>query len=138
MYLEDPEAKATTLAADRLQLNDRGEVKMIGETEPELTATLRAPREKLETQDYIVAFVDDNKDFLNFLTAHLGQIYTVHTYDDTTKACTDLEVLKPHIVVCKEIMPKMTGERFMSILIRRFSMASLRLTANTLKSSKNN
>ena len=109
MYLEDPEAKATTLAADRLQLNDRGEVKMIGETEPELTATLRAPREKLETQDYIVAFVDDNKDFLNFLTAHLGQIYTVHTYDDTTKACTDLEVLKPHIVVCKEIMPKMTG-----------------------------
>ena len=109
MYLEDPESKATQVAADRLQLNDRGEVKMIGETQTELTATIRAPKEKLESQNYIVAFIDDNKEFLNFLTAHLGQIYTVHTYDDTTKAYADLEVLHPNIVVCKEIMPKMTG-----------------------------
>ena len=108
MYLEDPESKATALAADRLQLNDRGEVKLLGET-AELTATIRPPKEKLETQKYVVAIVDDNKDFLNFITAHLGQIYTIHTYDDSTKAHTDLEVLKPDIVVCKEIMPKMTG-----------------------------
>ncbi len=109
MYLEDPEAKATTLAADRLQLNDRGEVKMIGETEPELTAKIRAPKEKLETQNYTIAFIDDNKEFLNFLTAHLGHIYNVYTYDDTSKAFTDLEVLQPDIVICKEIMYGMTG-----------------------------
>ena len=53
--------------------------------------------------------MDDNKDFLNFITAHLGQIYNIHTYDDTILAYTDLEVLKPNIVVCKEIMPKITG-----------------------------
>ena len=108
MYIEDPETKAIAQAADRLQLNDRGEVKLLGET-AELTATIRPPREKLETQNYTIAIVDDNKDFLNFITAHLGQIYNIHTYDDTILAYTDLEVLKPNIVVCKEIMPKMTG-----------------------------
>lgn len=109
MYLEDPESKATAIAADRLELNDRGEVKMIGDVHTELTATIRPPKEKLETQKYIIAVVDDNKDFLNFITAHLGQIYTIHTYDDTTLAYTDLEVLQPDIVVCKQVMPKMTG-----------------------------
>lgn len=109
MYLEDPESKATSAAADRLQLNDRGEVELLGNVNTELTAITRPQKEKLETQKYIIAVVDDNKDFLNFITAHLGQIYTIHTYDDTTLAYTDLEVLQPDIVVCKQLMPKMTG-----------------------------
>ena len=111
MYLEDPESKATAIAADKLQLNDRGEVKMIEEMHKpgDLTATIRNTKEKMETQAYTIAVVDDNKEFLNFISKHLGRVYNIHTYDDTTLAYTDLEVLQPDIVVCKEIMPKMTG-----------------------------
>lgn len=109
MALDDPETKALTAAADRLQLNDRGEVHLLENIDTELTANIRPPKEKLETQKYIVAIIDDNKDFLNFITAHLGQIYNIHTYDDTLLAYSDMEVLQPDIVVCKQVMPKMTG-----------------------------
>ena len=110
MYLENPESKAVTVAEERLQLNDRGEVNLLENTDEELTADMVRPRKSgLVTQQYTIIIVDTNKEFLEFMKNRLGEIYNVYTYDNTTLAYNDLEVLHPHIVVAKEEMPMMTG-----------------------------
>lgn len=109
MYLENPEAKANTIAIDKLQLNEHGEVNLLAHTSDELTADFRPRRAKLETQEYRVMVVDDNNEFLAFIMDHLGDIFEMHTYNSAEMAIHDIDVLKPHIIVCKEDLPKISG-----------------------------
>ena len=107
--LEHPEEKAKTTAADRLQLNDNGVVSITQLTEGELTSEIRSRRTDLVTQQYTIVFIDDNPEFLKFITKSLGDIYNIRTYNDTSTALADLELLKADIIVCKQNMPGMTG-----------------------------
>lgn len=112
MYLENPESKAIAVANDRLQLNDHGEVNLLESTSDELTAEIARPKKTgLITQQYTIAIVDDNKEFLKFIKERLGDIYNIYTYDNSEHAMGDIEVLHPNIVVAKEDMPRMTGSQ---------------------------
>ena len=108
--LENPEDKAATTAANRLQLNDSGVVSITQMTDGELTSDLRnIHRNDLPTQKYIIAIVDDNERFLKYISSQLGNIYTIHTYKEVRAMINDLNVLKADIIVCKQDMPFMTG-----------------------------
>ncbi|MGN0282887.1 MAG: two-component regulator propeller domain-containing protein [Prevotella sp.] len=110
MYLENPESKAVAVANDRLQLNDHGEVNLLESTSDELTAVIERPKKTgLITQEYTIAIVDNNQEFLKFIKQRLGDIYNIFTYDNTENALADIAVLHPNIVVAKEEMPKMSG-----------------------------
>lgn len=112
MYLENPESKAVAVANDRLQLNDQGEVNLLENTSDELTAEIARPRRTgLITQQYTIAIVDDNKEFLKFMKERLGDIYSIYTYNSTEHALSDIQVLHPSIVIAKEDMPVMTGSQ---------------------------
>lgn len=53
--------------------------------------------------------IDDNEEFVRFVTAHLQHIYDLHAYCDMKTATADMEVLKADIIVCKHDMAGMTG-----------------------------
>ena len=100
--LENPEAKAESTAKDRLELNDQGEVSLPSIATSELTATIQPLRLDKKTQKFNVVFIDSNKDFNNFMNAHLREVYDFHIYDDIRLAIPDL-------VICKQDMKHMTG-----------------------------
>lgn len=105
--LENPETQATETAVNKLQLNSKGEVSL--SDDDILTAEIRPKRSDLATKKYVIIVIDDNKDFLKFIMAHLGNIYDMHAYSDINAATHDIEVLDANIVVCKQNMPDMTG-----------------------------
>lgn len=107
-YIENPEEKADKTASTRLQLNDQGEVKLLTENNEEITSSFSSPQ-KLATQDYRLMVVDDNDDFLQFIRENLGNIYALHTYNTTQDAMMDIDTLKPHLIVCKQDMPDISG-----------------------------
>ena len=110
MYLDNPESRAVAVANERLQLNDHGEVNLLESTSDELTAEIvRTRKTGLITQQYTIAIVDNNREFLKFIKDRLGDIYNIYTYDNSEKALGDIEVLHPNIVVAKEDMPKVNG-----------------------------
>lgn len=114
MSLENPEAKASETAANKLQLNDQGVVCLPdGDTE-ELTSEIRLNSMDSRTMSYTMMIVDDNEDFLKFIMAHLHGVYNVHAYSDIAKAIQDIDVLKVDIILCKHNMPKISGSELCS------------------------
>ena len=107
--LENPEAKAESTAKDRLELNDQGEVSLPSIATSELTATIQPLRLDKKTQKFNVVFIDSNKDFNNFMNAHLREVYDFHIYDDIRLAIPDIESMKADLVICKQDMKHMTG-----------------------------
>jgi AraC-like DNA-binding protein len=107
--LENPEAKAESTAKDRLELNDQGEVRLPSIATAELTATIQPLRLDKKTHKFNVVFIDSNKDFINFMNAHLHEVYDFHIYDDIRLAIPDIESLKADLVICKHDMKHMTG-----------------------------
>ena len=107
--LENPEAKAESTAKDRLELNDQGEVSLPSIATSELTATIQPLRLDKKTQKFNVVFIDSNKDFNNFMNAHLREVYDFHIYDDIRLAIPDIESMKADLVICKQDMKYMTG-----------------------------
>lgn len=116
MYLDKPEEKADKLATSHLELNDQGELKLLTDHSDEITGDISNRKSRLITQAYRVMFIDDNTEFLDFATQQLNNIYEVHTYNDTEDAMTDVETLKPHLIVCKEDMPKISGSTFCNMV----------------------
>jgi YesN/AraC family two-component response regulator len=53
--------------------------------------------------------IDDNIDFLKFVTARLKYVYAFHAYNDIEKAADDILEMRPDLVICKQDMPGMTG-----------------------------
>ncbi len=107
--LENPEAKAESTAKDRLELNDQGEIRLPSIATAELTATIQPLRLDKKTHKFNVVFIDSNKDFINFMNAHLHEVYDFHVYDDIRLAIPDIESLKADLVICKHDMKHMTG-----------------------------
>ena len=107
--LENPEAKAESTAKDRLELNDQGEVRLPSIATAELTANIQPLRLDKKTHKFNVVLIDSNKDFINFMNAHLHEVYDFHVYDDIRLAIPDIESLKADLVICKHDMKHMTG-----------------------------
>ncbi|MBR0259939.1 MAG: helix-turn-helix domain-containing protein [Prevotella sp.] len=116
--LENPEKKAESTAKDRMELNDHGEVAYIGSTTKELTAEIKPIKFDSQAKKFNVVFIDSNHEFLNFVKAHLRDVYNFHTYDNIKDALPDIEMLNADLVVCKQDMDMMTG----SELCNQFKM----------------
>jgi ligand-binding sensor domain-containing protein/AraC-like DNA-binding protein/DNA-binding response OmpR family regulator len=117
--LENPEKKAESTAKDRMELNDQGEVALISSsTAKELTAEIRPFKVDSQAKKFSVVFIDSNHEFLNFVNAHLREVYDFHVYDNIKNALPDIEMLNADLVVCKQDMDVMTG----SELCSRFKM----------------
>ena len=107
--LENPEAKAESTVKDRLELNDQGEISLPYVATSELTATIQPLRLDKKNHKFNVVFIDSNKDFNNFMNAHLREVYDFHIYDDVRLAIPDIESMKADLVICKQEMKHMTG-----------------------------
>ena len=116
--LENPEKKAESTAKDRMELNDKGEVALISSGSKELTANIRPLKFDTQTQKFSVVFIDSNREFLNFINAHLHEVYDFHVYDNIKDALPDIEMLNADLVICKQDMDYMTG----SELCNQFKM----------------
>lgn len=92
-----------------MELNDQGEISLSAIATSELTATIQPRRLDKKTHKFNVVFIDSNKDFNNFMNAHLREIYDFHIYDDIRLAIPDIEAIKADLVICKQDMKHMTG-----------------------------
>lgn len=107
--LENPEAKAESTAKDRLELNDQGEIALPAIASAELSADIQPLRLDKKTQKFNVVFIDDNQEFCNFMNAHLREVYDFHIYNDVKVALQDIEAMMADLVICKQVMKRMTG-----------------------------
>ena len=107
--LENPEKKAESSAKDRLELNDRGEVALVATNSPELTAEIKRLAADAQSKKFAVVLIDDNREFLNFMNAHLRDVYNFHTYTTIKEALPDIDTLNADLVICKQEMSPMTG-----------------------------
>ena len=108
--LENPEKKAESTAKDRLELNDHGEVVLTAMTSGGQSNDIKPLRLEGQSKKFSVVFIDDNREFLYFMNAHLCEVYDFHVYDNIKDAIPDIETLNADIVVCKQNLDKgMTG-----------------------------
>ena len=109
--LENPEEKAKNVVHDRLELNGRGEIELPEIASETLTTDITRSRAALDapTMKFSVVMIDDNMDFLQFVTARLKYVYDFHAYNDIEKAADDILEMRPDVVICKQDMPGMTG-----------------------------
>jgi len=56
-----------------------------------------------------VVFIDNSREFLTFMRAHLHEAYDFHAYDNIKAALPDIEMLNADLVVCKQDMDYMSG-----------------------------
>ena len=109
MTLENPEDKAKNIADKRLLLSDNATKDITEITDGELTSEIKPRRLDLATKKYVITVVDNNPQFLKFIEKQLGDIYTLHTYNDIRLFLKDMDVLQNDIIICKQDMPYMTG-----------------------------
>ena len=102
--LENPEQRAESTAKDKLELNDRGEVIAMANAQPELTANIKPLRMDAQAKKFSVVVIDNNREFLNFIYAHLQDVYNFHVYDNIKEALPDIEMLNADLVACKQDM----------------------------------
>lgn len=111
MTLENPEKKAESVAQDKMELNDHGEVLVAtGFGAEQMALDVQPLKYNEQSKKFSIVFIDNNKEFLKFINAHLRNVYNFHTYDNIKEALPDIETLDADIVVCKQDMGKgMTG-----------------------------
>ena len=107
--LENPEKKAESSAKDKLELNDRGEVALTAISTSDMAIDARSLKVDDTSKKFAVILIDTNHDFLNFMEAHLREVYNFHTYDNIKDALPDIDTLNADIVICKQDMGTMTG-----------------------------
>ena len=109
--LENPEEKAKNVVHDRLELNGRGEIELPEIASETLTTDITRSRAALDapTMKFSVVMIDDNFDFLQFVSARLKYVYDFHAYNDIEKAADDILEMRPDLIICKQDMPGMTG-----------------------------
>ena len=109
LSLEHPEERARQNAIKSMQLNGQGEMELPDYVSDELTYQIQPRTNDLPTTKFRIVFIDDNTDFLKFVTQRLRQIYDFHPYNNIRNAAADIETMQPDIVICKQDMPTMTG-----------------------------
>ena len=102
--LENPEKKAESTAKDRLELNEEGEIELAVMTNQQQLPDIKPLRVEGQNQKFCVVFIDTNREFLQFMKAHLCEIYDFHVYDNIKDALPDIDTLKADLVVCKHDM----------------------------------
>ncbi len=108
--LDNPKEKAKKRAYDKLEMNDEGQINLPNSVaQDELTYEIKPQKKELPTMRFLVILIDDNEEFLRFMSARLGEFYTFQTYIDISKAANDLEDLRADLVICKQDMEGMTG-----------------------------
>jgi len=116
MALDDPEALAKQHASKHLQLNESGEVNLLKATEDVLTYEITDKKDYSVTKRLTIMLVDSNDKLLHFMAGKVGNVYDIHMYNDVESAMLDLETLKPHLIVCAQVMPKRSGSEFCNIV----------------------
>lgn len=111
--IEHPEKHAETKADEQLQLRGRADM-LLGKAKDDedvetLTAAIAPKQSDAQTKQYTVVVVDDNPEFVRYLSAHLSAIYNLHTYTDPDAAYADLPLMKADIVVAKHAMKPLSG-----------------------------
>ena len=108
--LENPEKRAESSAKDRLELNDSGEVALTAISTMDSSASdIRALEIDNQSKTFSVVLIDNNREFLAFMNAHLHKVYDFHVYDNVKDALPDIETLNADIVMCKQNMGTFTG-----------------------------
>ena len=120
--LENPEKQATSSAKHRLELNDKGQVALASSVSNELAIEVKPLKVDSQAKKFAVVLIDNNREFLNFMNAHLRDVYNFHTYDNIKEALPDIETLNADLVICKQDMTPMTG----SELCTQFKMDNRR------------
>lgn len=111
--IEHPEKHAAQKADDQLQLKGRADM-LLGKAndsdeEETLTAAIAPRVADAQTKNYTVVVVDDNPEFVKYLSIHLAGIYNLHTYTDADAAYADLPLMKADIVLVKHSMSPLSG-----------------------------
>jgi len=115
--LEHPEERAKQNVHSHFELNSKGELNLPAVDSQELTSEfLPQRRSDSPTSHYVIFFIDDNKDFLKFVKAHLYNVFDLHIYNNSRKAAEDLKSIVADIVVCKQEMPGMNGSELCNLL----------------------
>ena len=103
--LENPEKKAESTAKDRLELNEEGEIELAVTTGQQLALDNISPlRVEGQTQKFCVVFIDNNREFLQFMKAHLCEIYDFHVYDNIKDALPDIDTLKKFVLMTDTVL----------------------------------
>ena len=107
--LENPEERAKKSIQKQYEINAKGEMSISEYMNEELTPELIQYQAELPTSKFKVVFIDNNEQFLKFVTSRMKSVYEFHPYNDTRKAARDIESMMPNLVVCKQDMPDITG-----------------------------
>lgn len=108
--LENPVAKAEEAVAGKLSMGKSGAFEMPKDADDDdLTYEMTPRRADSLTLNYTLMFVDDNPDFLKFISAHLRNVYNVKLCNSTENALSEIDVTHVDMVVCKQEMAGMTG-----------------------------
>ena len=102
--LEHPEKKAESSAKDKLELNDSGVVSIISPNHHSAELEIKPIQFDQQSKKFSIVFIDNNREFLHFINAHLHEVYNFHVYDNIKDALPDIETLDADIVVCKHNM----------------------------------
>ena len=130
--LENPEKKAESTAKDLLELNEHGEIELANTSELLQSYDIKPLRIEGLTYKAIVVFIDSNREFLQFMKAHLCEIYDIHVYDNIKAALPDIETLKADLVVCKQDMGnEMTGSELCNQFKSNHRMSKTRFVLMT-------
>ena len=107
--LEHPEEKAKELVNKHFEMNSHGEMNLPDIVNEELTSEIRTQYRESPTSKFRVMFIDDNEDFVKFVSARLRFVYEFHPYTDIVNAYSDVETHLPDLVICKQDMEPFTG-----------------------------
>jgi ligand-binding sensor domain-containing protein/AraC-like DNA-binding protein/DNA-binding response OmpR family regulator len=106
--LEHPEEKAKKNVNHNYELNSRGLIDLPELLNDELTSEIKSSSDAPMSK-FRVFFIDDNIEFLKFVTVRLKPVYHFYPFNDIQKAAQDIESMIPDLVVCKQNMKGMTG-----------------------------
>ena len=107
--LEHPEEKAERNVRKQYMMSNKGEMNLTKGVDDELTSEIRPFQQDSPTSKFRVVFIDNNPEFIRFISARMKYIYELHTYDNIRKAAIDIETMLPDLIVCKQDMPEFTG-----------------------------
>ena len=130
--LEHPEDTAKKSVNRSYELNSRGVLELPELMNDELTSEIHT-RSDSPTAKFQVIFIDDNTEFLQFVTARLKYVYDFHPYNDMQKALHDIEAMIPDLVVCKQDMPQMTGSELCNNIKMHGKLSKIKLVLMTEK-----
>ena len=117
--LEHPEEKAKLTVNNKYEMNSKGELELPEISTSALSTEVKTSYGNSATSKFVVIFIDDNKEFLQFASSRLRNVYDFHAYNDIHMAVEDLEGINADIIVCKQDMNGMTGSELCNIIKTR-------------------